>query len=278
MKSSATQTGEHHEQHRDTAIDAKNVLLIKPFIITRGVLSAPATSMNLPTHRHPPKHMKTPSSNHSPHGFTLVELLVVVTIIGILAGLVISQAPKLMQQSRELEVRNVIVSLQTGIRNYQTEYNRFPLDPAQLSSGDEDAPAVLTNQSTTLIDTLMGPAASQSSGGGSSSGSGSGATADLNPKGIEFTSFKVAKAGRNGLVGTQSPYSLVDLWGSPFYILFDTNLDRKIKNPDLQNQDPKISQNAISPPPQFLPTDVAIYSLGKDRIPMTGDDIVSWRN
>ena len=221
--------------------------------------------------------MKTPSSNRSRHGFTLVELLVVVTIIGILAGLVISQAPKLMQQSRELEVRNVIVALQTGIRNYQTEYNRFPLDPAQSSSsGDEDAPAIPTNQSTSIVDTLMGPAASQ--GGGSGSSSGSSGTANLNPKGIEFTTFKVAKNGRNGLVGTQSPYSLVDLWGSPFYVIFDTNLDRTIKNPDLQNQDRKISQNAISPPPQFLPTDVAIYSVGKDLIPMTGDDIVSWRN
>jgi prepilin-type N-terminal cleavage/methylation domain-containing protein len=220
--------------------------------------------------------MKTPSSNHSPRGFTLVELLVVVTIIGILAGLVISQAPKLMQQSRELEVRNVIVSIQTGIRNYQTEYNRFPLDPSQSSSsGDEDAPAIPTDQSSVLVETLMGSASTSGSG---SSGGSSGGTTNLNPKNIEFTTFKIAKNGRNGLVGTQSPYSLLDLWGSPYYVQFDTNLDRKIKNPDLQNQDPKISQNTVSPPPQYLPTDVLIYSIGKDLVQMTGDDIVSWRN
>lgn len=219
--------------------------------------------------------MKTPPSKHSRHGFTLVELLVVVTIIGILAGLVISQAPKLMQQSRELEVRNVLVAIQTGIRNYQTEYNRFPLDPSQTSSsGDEDAPAIPTDQSNSLVETLMGSASSSGSGG---SGGGSGNT-DLNPKGIEFTTFKIAKNGRNGLVGTQAPYSLIDLWGSPYYVQFDTNLDRKISNPDLQNQDPKISQNTVSPPPEFLPTDVLIYSIGKDLIAMTADDIVSWRN
>ncbi|MFM7604519.1 MAG: type II secretion system protein [Prosthecobacter sp.] len=223
--------------------------------------------------------MKIASFHRSSHGFTLIELLVVVTIIGILAGLVISQAPKLMQQSRELEVRNVIVAIQNGIQAYQTEYNRYPIDPSQTSSsGGDDAPAVLTNQSTSLITALMGPAAKQGGSGGSSGGSGSGGTANLNPKDIEFVTFKVAKNGLNGLVGAQSPYSLVDLWGSPFYVLFDTNLDRKIGNPDLQNQDPKISQNAVSPPPQFLPTDVAIYSIGKDKIPMTGDDIVSWRN
>lgn len=219
--------------------------------------------------------MKTPPSKHSRHGFTLVELLVVVTIIGILAGLVISQAPKLMQQSRELEVRNVLVAIQTGIRNYQTEYNRFPLDPSQTSSsGDEDAPAIPTNQSNSLVETLMGSASSSDSGG---SGGGS-STTNLNPKGIEFTTFKIAKNGRNGLVGTQAPYSLIDLWGSPYYVQFDTNLDRKITNPDLQNQDPKISQNTVSPPPEFLPTDVLIYSIGKDLVAMTGDDIVSWRN
>lgn len=220
--------------------------------------------------------MKTPPFHRSRHGFTLVELLVVVTIIGILAGLVISQAPKLMQQSRELEVRNVIVSLQTGIRSYLTEYNRFPLDSSQTSSsGDEDAPAFLTNQSNQLVETLMGPAASQ--GSGSSSGS-SGNNVNLNPKGIEFVTFKMAKNGLNGLVGAQSPFSLVDMWGSPYYVQFDTNMDRKIKNPDLQNQDPKISQNVVSPPPQYLPTDVLIYSVGKDKMPFTGDDIVSWRN
>jgi hypothetical protein len=51
-----------------------------------------------------------------------------------------------------------------------------------------------------------------------------------------------------------------------------------VANPDIQNQDPKISQNPNSPTPQFLPTDVIIYSNGKDKIQMTGDDIASWRD
>jgi prepilin-type N-terminal cleavage/methylation domain-containing protein len=217
--------------------------------------------------------MKTKFNFNTRRGFTLIELLVVVTIIAVLAGLVISQAPKLMQQGRELEIRSVITTLQNGIRSYQTEYNRLPIDMSQSSSsGGEDMPAVMTNQSNPLVETLMGSAANQNS-----SGSGGGSGANLNPKGIEFATFKIAKNGRNGLVGTQSPYSLLDMWGSPYYILLDTNLDRKIANPDLKNQDPKISQNVASPPPQFLPTEVAIYSIGKDMIPMTGDDIVSWR-
>ena len=198
--------------------------------------------------------------------FTLIELLVVITIIGILAGLVLSQAPRLMREARELEVRNVIVGLKTAISNYQVEYNRFPLDP-ELSSGDEDAAPIKTDESNTIVDTLLGDAAQ---------------TADaepnvLNPKGIQFAEFKRAKNGKNGLANAQPPYRLVDLWGTPYYILFDTNLDRKIDNPDVSNQDPRISQNQISPPPDVLPTDVLIYSVGLDKTPKTGDDIVSWR-
>jgi hypothetical protein len=71
---------------------------------------------------------------------------------------------------------------------------------------------------------------------------------------------------------------LVDLWRNPYWVQMDTNTDRKVANPDIQNQDPKISQNPNSPTPQFLPTDVIIYSNGKDKIQMTGDDIASWRD
>lgn len=218
--------------------------------------------------------MKNPPHITSSRGFTLIELLVVITIIAVLAGLVLSQGPKMMEQARNLEVRNVIMSVTTGIRNYQVEYNRYPIDPALASSsGGDDAQPILTDQNSSIVDTLMGDAARQP---GTSSGS-SGGSINLNPKGIEFVTFKVAKNGVNGLVGTQSPYSLLDMWGSAFLVLMDTNLDRKLVNPDIQNQDPKISQNQASPVPQFLPTDVAVYSMGKDRVQMTGDDIVSWR-
>jgi prepilin-type N-terminal cleavage/methylation domain-containing protein len=220
--------------------------------------------------------MNIPSHPASQKGFTLIELLVVITIIAVLAGLVISQAPKMMEDARKLEIRNTLISLTTGIRNYQVEYNRYPVDPNQTGGGGgDDAPPLLTDENTKIIDTLMGDAAQQPGSNNSSGGSGS---VNLNPKGIEFVTFKVAKNGRNGLVGAQSPFSLIDMWGSPFYVLLDTNLDRKLENPDVQNQDPKISQNQVSPPPQYLPTDVAVYSIGKDLTQMTGDDIVSWRD
>ncbi len=210
--------------------------------------------------------MKSKTIPARQQAFTLIELLVVITIIAILAGLVVSQAPRIMKEARELEVRNVLVGLKTGIANYQVEYNRFPLDP-ELTSGDEDAPAILTDSTNTIVDTLLGDAAQASDSEPN----------QLNPKGIQFCEFKTAKNGMNGLANPQPPYQLVDLWGSPYYLLFDTNLDRKIANPDLQNQDPRISQSQTSPPPDNHPTDVLLYSLGLDKVQQTGDDIVSWR-
>ena len=204
--------------------------------------------------------------NRRRHAFTLIELLVVITIIAILAGLVLSQGPKLMENARNLQVQNAIAGLKTGISNYQLEYNRFPIDP-ELSTGDEDAPAILTDESNSIVTTLLGDA-----------GSADDAEPNpLNPKGYPFCEFKIARNGMDGLANAQPPYRLVDLWGSPYYILMDTNLDQKIANPDLMNSDPRISQNQISPPPANHPTDVLIYSLGKDKTAQTGDDIVSWR-
>ena len=68
-------------------------------------------------------------------GFTLIELLVVITIIAILAGLVMSQANRLIADGRKLQVQTVIKDLRVAITSYQVEYNRYPVNPAMLSSG-----------------------------------------------------------------------------------------------------------------------------------------------
>ena len=129
-----------------------------------------------------------PAPRRKLRGFTIIELLVVVTIIAVLAGLVISQAPKMMEEGRKLEVRNVIISMRNGIHSYQVEYNRYPLDPKLATGGDQDAPPFQTDENNNLIETLMGDAANMT-----------GAPVEpnpnsLNPKGIDFVTFKIACA------------------------------------------------------------------------------------
>ena len=99
----------------------------------------------------------------------------------------------------------------------------------------------------------------------------------MNPRGIKFIDLPIARNGKFGLVNPQPPYKLVDLWGTVYYVLLDTNGDKQVNNPDLGNSDPKISANTISPPPKMLPLEIAAYSWGQDLKMQTTDDVVSWR-
>ncbi len=216
--------------------------------------------------------IKTRFNPHARPGFTLIELLVVITIIGILAGLVMSQATKMMADARKLQVQTVIKDLRIAISSYQVEYNRYPVNASLLSGAGsgEDVQAIPTDENTGLVSALL----SLSDSGGSG---GSGST-NLNPRDIKFIDLPLARNGKFGLVNAQPPYKLVDLWGLPYFVLLDTNGDKQVNNPDLQNADPTIAQNPISPPPQKLPMEIAIYSYGLDKTPMTKDDVVSWRS
>lgn len=206
-------------------------------------------------------------------GFTLIELLVVVTIIGILAGLVMSQATKMMDDARKLQVQTVLKDLRVAIGNYQVDYNRYPVDPSLLSGGDdgEDIQPLATDESSGIVDALLSTASTAGGGGGGGQG------LNLNPRDIKYIDLPLARNGVFGLVNAQPPFRLTDLWGQTYRILLDTNGDKQVMNPDLNNADPSISQNPMSPPPPKLPTDVAIYSFGRDKMPQTKDDVVSWR-
>ena len=206
-------------------------------------------------------------------GFTLIELLVVITIIAVLAGLVTAQATKMMADGRKLQVQTVLKDLRIAISSYQVEYNRYPVNASLLSAASSgmDVQALPTDENSGIVGALTTLTSSSPAGGG-------GGAVNLNPKGIKFIDLPIARNGKFGLVNAQPPYRLVDLWGTVYYVLLDTNGDLQVANPDLTNSDPKISANAISPPPKMLPLEVAIYSWGQDVKSQTPDDVVSWRS
>lgn len=211
-------------------------------------------------------------------GFTLIELLVVITIVAILASLVMSQANKIIADGRKLQVQTVLKDLRIAITSYQVEYNRWPVSSSLTSgaSSGQDIPPVPTNENSGIVGALT--TITSSSGSGSSGSSSSGGSTNLNPRNIKFIDLPIAKNGKFGLANAQPPYKLVDLWGTTYYVLLDTNGDKQVANPDLSNSDPKISANAISPPPKMLPLEIAIYSWGQDLKQYTMDDVVSWRS
>lgn len=198
-------------------------------------------------------------STHRTSAFTLIEMLVVITIIGILASMAFPVVTGVMNKARKVRCLAVIKDLHVAIKGYQTEYNHYPStktgDDAELNTKEGNEP---------LLQVLLGAKNQQNSGG-------------LNTRGIKFIDLPVAKNERGGVIGTDiENYKLVDEWGVGYYVIMDTNGDEKVANPDTRNSDSKISGGAS----QDLPVGVAIYSLGPDgpkvEVP-SKDDVTSWR-
>lgn len=69
--------------------------------------------------------MKNVSSRKSQAGFSLVELMVVVAIIGILASLAIPSVGKYMAKARQSEAKSQLASLYTAEKAFFAEYTAY---------------------------------------------------------------------------------------------------------------------------------------------------------
>ena len=59
-------------------------------------------------------------------GFTLVELLVVISIIGMLAGLMSVAIPKAMEAGKKAKVKGELTAIVAAVKAYKQEYGRWP--------------------------------------------------------------------------------------------------------------------------------------------------------
>lgn len=72
-------------------------------------------------------------------GFTLVELLTVIAIIGILAGMLVPVLTAAKKRAQVAKAKLEISSLVNAIQAYDTDYGRFPITKAeQTSAGGND--------------------------------------------------------------------------------------------------------------------------------------------
>jgi prepilin-type N-terminal cleavage/methylation domain-containing protein len=62
------------------------------------------------------------------YGITLVEMLVVVALIAILAGMVIAVAARISSQAKEKGIQNTFSLLESALQEYYEYWNTFP-DP-----------------------------------------------------------------------------------------------------------------------------------------------------
>lgn len=76
-------------------------------------------------------------------GFTLIEILLVVTIIAMLASLVAVNIPKYIKSSRISAAKGQISNFDTAINAYLLEHGKYPPTLEALTLGDEPVMASL---------------------------------------------------------------------------------------------------------------------------------------
>src|SRR5665647_1314491 len=73
-------------------------------------------------------------------GFTLLELLIVIVIIGILALLIIPNITSAPKKARDTQRKTDLRAVQKGLEEYFVSYNVYPAALTQLSDGTTGTP------------------------------------------------------------------------------------------------------------------------------------------
>ncbi|NJL18940.1 MAG: type II secretion system protein [Bdellovibrionaceae bacterium] len=168
---------------------------------------------------------------HSRSGFTLVELLVVITIVGILITLTVPTVGGAMEKAKKVEAGVMVQQLRVAMNAYYTEYGRWPrLSERDVWLGREVYPLLI--------------------------GRNEPASENPNPREIRFIEIQ-SKVLRNSddlrkpVISASEADTFVDPWNQEYFLSLDLDYNNEIDLPQ-----PFIGE-ANAP--------VIIWSIGKQK-------------
>ena len=186
-------------------------------------------------------------------GFTLVELLVVVTIIGLLVGLISVAAPKAIESGLKAKTKGELTALVAACKAYSQEYGKLPVDPSDIGKSGYNlgsfGGAGDTANYKKFIQMLCGDSSIVFSG------------QIMNPKGVRF------------LEGAKTDGTFQDPWDSSYFVKMDCD--------DSGGVNYYFSPDTV----ENIRLQVIAVSMGKNKtledpdkkITKTCDDVFSWR-
>ena len=74
------------------------------------------------------------AARHRARGFTLIEIMVVVTIIGLLAAVIVPQVVSKVDEARVAKAKQDIQSLETALTMYRLDNSKYPTSEQGLSA------------------------------------------------------------------------------------------------------------------------------------------------
>jgi|MDTC01.1.fsa_nt_gb prepilin-type N-terminal cleavage/methylation domain-containing protein len=193
--------------------------------------------------------MKTPSTRQSRahQAFTLIELLIVISIIAILASVSVPVTKNVMNSARKTSAQNDCIQIQNALKGFYNEYFHYPV------SGSSEGPY---KSDAEVMDVLMNV-------------DGSAEAENLNRRRVTF--YEASKIttdaklpGYNTDTGT-----LNDPWGQPYEIYMDADDDESLTPPaiygDRYGKSGRIKKT------------IFVHSGGPDRkIETIKDNVSSW--
>lgn len=144
--------------------------------------------------------------DQAPRSFTLVELMVVVAVIGLLAGILLAAAGGVRNQAARSQAKAEIAALESALTRYQMDFGGFPAPSTNISTNGSQYPLNPSNyiaSSRIMFSNLMGRAVF------------------TNPPDPGFKAYLEPKPSM--VVTNVSPNYLIDPWGNAYGYYWNTN-------------------------------------------------------